>query len=137
MSAAPERNVSVSELQPGQLVRRDGGVQRDGQRGKVVMLDDGTLGVQLDRGNEKLIVPLRENNEWVPDQRRSFQPMQIARISYGADRELRIARGEYGAKDWMNMAERDRVAWMQAGPPRDDEERRALYLAVSACLKGK
>ena len=126
-------------LELGQKVRRVGGASRDGQRGHVVQMDEGGLGVQLDRAAERLIVPLTERNatEWAPDTRSSLQPMQIARISYGADRELRVARGEYGAKDWQNMAERDRIAWMQAGAPKTDVDRRGLYEAIVATLKGE
>lgn len=126
-------------LEIGQKVVRVGGPSRDGQRGHVVQMDDGGLGVQLDRAAERLIVPLTERNrtEWAPDTRSSLQPMQMARVSYGADRELRIARGEYGVKEWMNLAERDRVAWMQAGAPASDADRRRLYLAITAALKGE
>jgi hypothetical protein len=114
-------------------------VNPDNQRGRVVQMDDGTLGVQLDRAAEKLVVPLSERNptEWVPDLRSSLQPMQIARVSYGADRELRMARGEYGAKEWMNLGERDRLAWMQGGPSDKDPDRRALYLAIVKVLVGQ
>jgi hypothetical protein len=120
----------------GQPVIRKNGAIRDGQRGFVVQMDDGGLGVKLDRAAENLVFPLNERvpDEWVPDTRSRLQPMQLARVAYGADRELRIARGEYGAKDWMSMAERDRIGWMQAGPPLSDLDRRGLFDAILLTL---
>jgi hypothetical protein len=124
------------KLEVGQSVIRRGGAVADGQRGHVVLMDDGKLGVQLDRNAEKLVFPLnkRAADEWVVDERARLGPMQVARIAYGADRELRMARGEYGAKEWMSLSERERMAWMQAGAPESDSDRRRLYAAVMGAM---
>lgn len=123
------------KLEIGQAVRRKGGPGADGQRGHVIQMEDGRLGVQLDRVAEKLVFPLDENNHvWALETRSRLQPMQAARVAYAADRELRMARGEYGAKDWMSMSEPDRVAWMQRGAPGTDHDRRRLYELIKELL---
>ena len=134
------RKARIMKFEVGQVVVRKGGTVRDGQRGRVVLMDDGTtLGVQLDRNSEKLIFPLNKRvpDEWVLDERTRLGPMQIARVAYGADRELRMARGEYGAKDWMSLGEKERMAWMQAGAPESDVDRRGLYLAIMGAVAQK
>lgn len=107
---------------------------RDGQLGRVVVMDDGKLGVRLDRGATVQIEPYHPqvwHNEDAPPK---LQMMQLARVAYEADRALRVARGEYGAKEWMSMREQDRLAWSQGGPPAADVERSRLHAAVVRAL---
>jgi len=120
----------------GQPVVRNGGTLRDGQRGTIVERDDGTLGVRLDRGAESLVYPLNERSpdEWVLEVRASLAPMQVAKVAYAADRELRHSKGEYGTKEWMSLTERERASWKTDGPPIKDHDRRALWLAIVAAL---
>jgi hypothetical protein len=127
----------LKPLEVGQAVTRKRGPVGDGQRGHVIQMEDGRLGVQLDRVAEKLVFPLDERGqEWILETVSRLQPMQAARVAYAADRELRMAHGEYGAKDWMSMSEPDRVAWMQRGAPVADNDRRALYEAIKLVLGG-
>ena len=120
----------------GDKVRRTGGRMRDGQLGTLVAHESG-VGVQLDRGTglgaETIILPYSEH-EWTVIEREPIAMMMLARISYDADRALRVARGDYGAKEWIALQEQVRVAWAQGGPPRAETERRALYEAIKEAL---
>lgn len=116
----------------GTKVNRTGGVMADGQRGEIIQTEDGKLAVLLDR-RERHVVPY-DPNSWTPAVKTPIQPMQVARIAHEADRVLRIARGEYGALEWMNLKEQDRIKFCAAGPPAKDEERRRLYLYIVKAL---
>jgi len=120
----------------GQKVRRSGGKMADGQLGYIVEMDNGEPGVKLDRSAEHLVVPYHPS-EWRVESRTQFQPMQIARIAYDADRALRMSLGEYGVTEWPGLREQDRITWMQSGPPaKADENRKRLYAAIIGALKG-
>jgi len=110
-------------------VRRNGGPVRDGQLGRLVVMDNGEFGVKLDR-TEDLVVPFNEN-EWHREEKNRVQPMQLARICYEADRALRSARGEYGVAEWIGLSDRVRVGWCQGGVPAGmDAERQGLLRAI-------
>lgn len=121
----------------GEKVRRTGGQGADGQLGVIVPYPEGGLGVQLDRGSNKgsevLIVPWRPG-EWTPAAKQPIPPMHLGRITYDADKALRVARGDYSPKEWPSLPEKTRIAWAQAGPPKDDEERWRLYAAIKGAL---
>ena len=73
--------------------------------------------------------------DWLPEvEYRPLSPMVLARIAWAADRELRTGLGILGGKDWLNVPERERVAWMQNGP--DEPVRRKLYDAIMAVVRG-
>lgn len=120
----------------GQRVRRT----NDGQLGFVCerTSEDGRkgLGVRLDRKQQTIIEPWSEHR-WIPEERARLTPLQVARIAYQADQALRSARGEYGVKDWTELKDEARHAWMVApdGGVIDDE-RAGLYRAVTAWAAG-
>lgn len=114
-------------MQPGQRVRS----LNDGQIGHIVTLsqaEGGGIGVQLDR-REKTIVPYRPGR-WAPDEKGRLTPIQVASICYAADAGLRLARGEYGVKEWRTLPEPDRLEWLSGPPKNADAERLKLYAAV-------
>lgn len=127
----------------GTRVRRSGGAMRDGQIGWIIE-HEGRPAVRLDRGPvragqappEHTIVPWNPV-EWAPAVEPPIAPMQVARICYEADRQLRTTRGEYGVREWNSLREPDRIAWMQGGPPADDVQRRRLYTAIKAAVTDK
>jgi hypothetical protein len=86
---------------------------RDGQLGYLVETEDGRgLAVRLDRKAENRVVPFHPR-EWLPDEKPRLTPMQVARVAYAADREVRQVMGEYGLPDWMSLREPQRLAWLK------------------------
>lgn len=119
--------------EPGQRLRR----AIDGQLGFLIQEESGTLMVRLDRGPRyEQLIPYRRD-EWVEDTRRELTSMQIARISYEADRALRIVFGEYGVKEWLALREPEQQRW--AGRPQigSDETRNRLYEAILKALRSE
>lgn len=97
-------------ISPGTRVRS----ANDGQIGFVCEMEDsGRLGVRLDRRGESRVVPF-EPAQWREDSEPELTPMQLARVIYGIDRELRIARGAYSnvIPEWISVAESQRRAWL-------------------------
>lgn len=124
----------MSEVAVGQRVRS----RNDGQIGFVCERppeDGGGLGVRLDRTQQKIIVPYSEH-KWVLEERGPLTPSQAARVAYAADAALRGVRGEYGVKDWQDMREPDRLAWLAGLPAGADAERKRVYASVIGALKG-
>ncbi len=60
---------------------------------------------------------------------------QIRRVAYAADRELRIVRGEYSVKQWIDLKDQERVGWRI--PADADALRVALNSDVTMRLAGK
>lgn len=129
--------MAVDAPAPGTPVQRSGrGGPADGQRGVIIQTEDGKIAVQLDRAAERLVVPY-SSTIWEPVTQARLAPMQIARVAYDADRSYRFARGEYGAREWQALTEKERIAWMQAGPTGADAGRRRLYDAVIGAIGAK
>lgn len=106
----------------------------DGQLGWLVE-HEGRTQVRVDRKAMLLIVPYREG-EWLEDTQPRLQPLAKARVKFAADRALRMALGEYGVKDWLEIRESQQHEWMQ--PPKEvDPIRLALYRAIDKVLEGK
>lgn len=108
----------------------------DGQVGYIVEVEGAGLGVRLDRRAENRVVPFNPQT-WVSDVKPPLGPMQVAQVAYAADRQLRHARGEYAVKEWMTVTEANRLEFAKNGPPKSDGERRRLYEAVIAAVKGE
>lgn len=85
----------------------------DGQLGFVVELDDGRLGVRLDRKGEQRVVPYRAP-EWIVAREPQLTPIQVARVFHDADRALRISRGAYSTAlpEWQTQREETRREWL-------------------------
>jgi hypothetical protein len=98
-----------------------------------VEAEGGGLAVRLDRKAETRIVPFRAK-EWVPDVETRLQPMQLARITYDADKALRSALGEYGLPEWPSLPEPQRIAWSRGLPEGANEIRHALRAAILKVL---
>ncbi len=116
----------------GQRMRR----RNDGQLGFVVERpadDGGGLGIQLDRRAEKIVFPY-STQLWAVDEGTRLTPSHVARIAYAADRELRMARGEYGVKEWTAVPEKERMSWMARLPAGADAERVKTYAAIRGAL---
>lgn len=96
-------------ISPGRRVRST----NDGQIGYLQELEDGTLGVRLDRRGEQRVVPFRAP-EWEPDSEPQLTPIQLARLVYDIDRALRIATGSYAntIKEWISLRDQERTAWL-------------------------
>jgi hypothetical protein len=112
-------------MQQQQRVRRT----TDGQLGFLIE-EDGKQRVKLDRRTGET-VPYHPTT-WVPDVAPRLNEAQLSRILYGADRELRIARGEYSVLEWTRMHERDRVGWKL--PETADATRQAMSKAIRQVL---
>lgn len=117
---------------PEQRVRS----RSDGQLGFVVE-HEGQKMVRLDRGQrigaEIRLVPYDEN-QWQPAPRDKLAAMGVARVAYDADRALRLARGQYGIPNWIDLRDQGR-SWLN-GPPGDaDDERKALYVAIKKVIE--
>ncbi len=96
-------------VQAGSRVRST----RDGQLGYLVENEDGKgLAVRLDRKAENRVVPYHPR-EWLPDEKPRLSQMQIARVAYAVDREVRHVLGEYGVPDWMSLREPQRLLWLK------------------------
>lgn len=88
----------------------------DGQLGYLVE-DGGGVRVRLDRPREE-IYKRYDPHQW-PDAEdtRDLSKMQIARITYEADRAYRLACGEAASvvKDWISMKDEERIQWLKRG----------------------
>lgn len=115
-------------MQPGQRLRRG----LDGQVGFLVIDEAGKKRVRLDRGTklgtDQSTVPYSEH-VWVPDEAPKITKDQIRRVFYAAVRELRIVRGEYSVKQWIDLRDEDRIGWKLS------EQLRADLLALLAEAK--
>jgi len=125
--------MSQLEWQDGLRVRS----RRDGQLGWLETRADGVRVVRLDR-RDLQYAPWNPNG-WQLDKPAPMAEIQIARVVYEADRALRLALGEYGVKDWRDMREPDRVAWIAGPPPTPATKgvRRELADAIRATLRGR
>ena len=121
-------------MQPGQRLRR----VTDGQVGFYALDDQGKKCVRLDRGTklgtDQTLVPYSEH-AWEPDQVPRLSKDQIRRVCYAADRELRIVKGEYSVKQWIDLTDTERVGWHL--PREADAARKALLEAVLGALAGE
>lgn len=95
---------------PGRRVRST----NDGQIGYLEEQADGSLAVRLDRRGEQRVVPFRAS-EWAPDLEPQLTPIQLARMVYGINRELKIANGSYAntIAEWHSLRDQERVAWLR------------------------
>lgn len=107
----------------------------DGQLGRLEE-HDGKLMVRLDRPGENIWQVYSANNWLEEPEERPLGVAQVARIAYFADRELRLAQGEFASsvKDWLSLQEDARAKWIASGPPKSSELRRMLYCAIREVL---
>lgn len=105
----------------------------DGQLGHIVETETGGIGVQLDRKAERRVMPFNPR-EWLPDTETRLQPMQIARVTYEADRALRLVLGEYGITDWVSLPEPTRLRWMRGLPEDANDLRAQMHRAILKVL---
>ena len=61
-------------------------------------------------------------------------PMQIARVTYEADKALRLVMGEYGLPDWVSLKEPVRIEWMKGQGDGIPEIRRKLHQSILKVL---
>jgi hypothetical protein len=121
-------------VQSGQRLRR----VTDGQIGFLVV-DPETKrrSVRLDRGTklgtDQSTVPYSEH-AWEQDHAPKLSADQIRRVCYAADRELRIVRGEYSVKQWIDLKDQERIGWR---PTAEDPERADLSAYIAKRLGSK
>lgn len=122
-------------MRAGDLVRRTGGLGADGQLGRLVENEDGVLMVKLNRAAQEMLLPLR-GDEWTLATEDPLTPMQIAGITYDADRRLRLFTGGFTIPEWISLKDGARQAWLRGGPPADASDvRQRLYRAMVAELR--
>lgn len=121
------------EWQDGLRVRST----RDGQLGWLETRDDGVKVVRLDRRDYQS-APWNPS-AWKLDRPSPMTDIQIARVVYEADRNLRLVLGEYGVKPWQDLREPDRVSWIAGPPPKPAVKplRRELADAIRKTLAGR
>jgi hypothetical protein len=105
----------------------------DGQIGWLEETSQGLM-VRLDRPAQARQVVPYQAQEWLPAKQERFTSMQVARICYALDREVRIVRGEYGLAEFGSMKDQARQKLLN-GPGNPDVLRRQLYDLVKAALE--
>ena len=92
--------------------------------------------IRLDRPNDPHQIMPYDPGTWIVDrERRPLTSMASTQIAFAADRMLCRALGMHdkAKKEWMDLREQTRIAWMEQGP-QDPEIRRQLYLAIRTVL---
>ena len=102
----------------------------DGELGYLVERD-GKQFMKLNRPNEEV---LRNYNEaaWTPlVEVRPLSKAALGRVCFEADLALCRALGIHAAtqKTWIDLSDKQRIAWMERGP-QNDPARRSLWQAI-------
>lgn len=106
----------------------------DGQLGFMVEVD-GKEVIRLDRPSEPGAVERFSDQRWEPvSVDRPVNRSQVARIAFAADRALCLMLALHGEarKEWVGLSDKERIAFVQGGPPADPPLRRELYQAIVA-----
>lgn len=106
------RNVTSGQL--GWFVRRDGKDR-----------------IRFDRPDQEITVPFTKA-QWVAEQEhRPLTKAQITQVAFEADKMLCRILGlhDKADKEWLNLKDETRIAWMETGPTRP-VERSHLYRAI-------
>jgi hypothetical protein len=96
---------------------------------------DGKDCIRLDRPNQEIVKPFREQ-EWIPEhEHRPITRLQLVQIAYEADRKLCFFLGLHAdaRKEWASMREQDRLRWAQHGPGAGPG-RQLLFTRIMAAL---
>lgn len=103
----------------------------DGQRG-IVVLQDGELLVQVDRGARRTFEPAISSAWRVDAERPALTKHQVGRIQWEALKALKEARGEYGVQDWRKLRDNDRLGFVERPPV--EREQRLVWEAIGMAL---
>lgn len=107
---------------------------RDGSLGYLVQ-KDGRDFIQFDRVGEP-VLKVFKHDDWIAEaEPRPLSDVAVARIAYEADRAYCRALGMPNVKDWLNLLDDERVAFMHNGPP--SAVRQGLYHVIHAYVRGK
>lgn len=106
----------------------------DGQLGFLEEDESGALIVRLDRpAQARQVVPYDASN-WLPARQERFTNLQVSRICYASDREIRLVRGEYGVPGFHEMKDQQRQKMLN-GPVNADDLRREIWEWMRARLE--
>lgn len=103
---------------------------------------DGKAKLRLNRPGETVLKAMSEM--WVKEEaaRYDIAPMQRAKVTFAADRELCLLLGlpTLARRDWQMLRDQQRIAWMQNGPeptgdPTKDRVRHQVWKRLSATLE--
>lgn len=122
----------------------------DHQRATALIDYRGRAVARLDRGVAGFVDLQVVAADWEPDPvtRLELTETQVARITYEADRAMRMAAGEPGVKEWISLTDTFRAAWlaqlddgetMPISGRREDKAlnrlRTKMLLALRDCLR--
>ena len=106
---------------------------REGHLGYLVQ-KDGRDYIQFDRVGEPVLRHFK-HGDWIAEaEARPLSDVAVARIAYEADRAYCRALGMPQVKEWLNLLDDERVAFLQNGPP--GGVRQGLYLSIVAYVRG-
>lgn len=108
----------------------------DGQLGYLVERHGKEM-IKLDRPAEDAVEPI--GARWEPvSSDRPVSRQQVARIAFGADRDLcrMLALHGEARKEWASLTDRERINWVANGPPAEPPLRRELWDAVMGVFPG-
>jgi hypothetical protein len=110
----------------------------------------GDVGWKARRGGREVIILNRPNenprpyyaHDWIPERPPALLTLAgCAKITFEADKALCVGLCMYerARRDWLNMTEPARIAWMKHGPAKAEEKHRdvrvALYRAIMEKLE--
>lgn len=105
----------------------------DGQLGYMVERHGREM-IKLDRPKDDAVEPFN-SQLWEPtSSERPITRQQVARIAFDADRALckMLALHGEARKDWLDLSDPQRLAWIAEGPPANPPLRRAFYQHILA-----
>jgi hypothetical protein len=108
---------------------------KDGELGWMVERDGRKL-IQLNRPNEEVLRHYTEA-EWIPEmEHRPLSKAALGRVCFESDQALCRALGIHEAtqKTWLDLTDKQRIAWMTKGPTRD-AARSALWQGIQMLME--
>lgn len=108
---------------------------QNGQRGWLVRRAGADM-IRLDRPQEELLLPFRQDG-WVREETaRLMTPLQVAMVALEADRKLSQIIGDHkdAKREWISMKEAERTEWAASGPAEKHPARIALFDAIQKVL---
>lgn len=110
--------------------------QQTGDRGYMVRRN-GTDVIRLDRAGVEVL--RKFDASWVPDNdAKPMRPIDLLRVIHAADVALCEVLGLHRLKPkaWLAMSDKERLEWMEFGPPTTNPLRVAVYKALHGTLQG-
>lgn len=103
----------------------------------------GDRGYVIERGGKRIVkydLPMMDRTEpltskWQPDdEHRPLNRNQLAQIAYTADQKLCFFLGRRQNKDWIDLRDAERIAFMNDGPA-EGGSRMRLFLGIMAAIE--